>query len=40
MKTRARTLIAAGLTAAAITLTPAPAQAHYDPWTTHSHCND
>jgi hypothetical protein len=27
------------LTAALFGMTAVPAQAHYDPWQTHSHCN-
>ena len=38
MKTRAR-IAAALATLALVAGTAAPAQAHYDPWTTHNHCN-
>jgi hypothetical protein len=39
MKNRLRAAAVAALLVAGPLVGAVPAQAHYDPWTTHTHCN-
>lgn len=39
MKLKIRAALVALLMLVGLTFTAAPAQAYYDPWTTHTHCN-